>query len=71
MTMGGMLAASATRDVPRARGPNTADRLTRIGQNTGTILYRRHPAFDVGEPMSYARVCRVENVIRLYLEALL
>jgi predicted transcriptional regulator of viral defense system len=34
-------------------------------------LYRRHPAFDVGELLRYARVCRVENVIRPYLEALL
>jgi predicted transcriptional regulator of viral defense system len=34
-------------------------------------LYRRHPAFDVGELMGYARICRVENVIRPYLEALL
>jgi len=34
-------------------------------------LYRRHPAFDVGELLRYARVCRVKNVIRPYLEALL
>jgi predicted transcriptional regulator of viral defense system len=34
-------------------------------------LYRRHPAFDVGELLGYARVCRVENVIKPYLEALL
>ena len=34
-------------------------------------LYRRHPTFDVGELLGYARVCRVENVIRPYLEALL
>jgi len=34
-------------------------------------LYRRHPAFDVGELLRYARVCRVENVIKPYLEALL
>ena len=34
-------------------------------------LYRRDAAFDVGELMGYARVCRVENVIRPYLEALL
>ena len=33
--------------------------------------YRRHPAFDVGELLRYARVCRVENVIMPYLEALL
>ena len=34
-------------------------------------LYLRHPAFDVGELLHYARICRVENVIRPYLEALL
>jgi predicted transcriptional regulator of viral defense system len=34
-------------------------------------LYRRHPAFDVGELLQYARICRVGNVIRPYLEALL
>ena len=34
-------------------------------------LFRRHPTFDVGELLCYARVCRVENVIRPYLEALL
>ena len=34
-------------------------------------LYRRHPAFDVGELLRYARVCRVENVVVPYLEALL
>ena len=34
-------------------------------------LYRRHPVFDVGELLRYARVCRVENVIVPYLEALL
>ncbi len=34
-------------------------------------LYCRHPAFDVGELLRYARVCRVENVIVPYLEALL
>jgi len=34
-------------------------------------LFHRHPAFDVGELLRYARVCRVENVIRPYLEAML
>lgn len=34
-------------------------------------LYRRDAAFDVGELLHYARVCRVKNVIRPYLEALL
>lgn len=34
-------------------------------------LFRQHPAFDVGELLRYARVCRVENVIRPYLEAML
>jgi hypothetical protein len=34
-------------------------------------LYRRHSEFDVGELLHYASVCRVENVIRPYLEALL
>lgn len=34
-------------------------------------LYRRHSTFDVGELVGYARICRVENVIRPYLEALL
>jgi predicted transcriptional regulator of viral defense system len=34
-------------------------------------LYRQHEAFDVSELLHYARVCRVERVIRPYLEALL
>lgn len=34
-------------------------------------LYREHDTFDVGELLRYARVCRVEEVIRPYLEALL
>jgi predicted transcriptional regulator of viral defense system len=34
-------------------------------------LYRQHEAFDVTELLHYARVCRVENVITPYLEALL
>jgi predicted transcriptional regulator of viral defense system len=34
-------------------------------------LYRRHGVFDVSELLRYARVCRVETVIRPYLEALL
>ena len=34
-------------------------------------LYRRHPVFDVDELLCCARVCRVENVIKPYLEALL
>jgi hypothetical protein len=34
-------------------------------------LYRRHPGFNVDELLRYARVCRVENVMRPYLEALL
>lgn len=34
-------------------------------------LFRRHPAFNVGELLHYERVCRVENVIKPYLEALL
>jgi predicted transcriptional regulator of viral defense system len=46
----------------------------KIGQDVALEalrLYRRHPAFDVGELLRYARVCRVENVLRPYLEALL
>jgi predicted transcriptional regulator of viral defense system len=34
-------------------------------------LYRRHLSFDIGELLGYARACRVENVIKPYLEALL
>jgi predicted transcriptional regulator of viral defense system len=34
-------------------------------------FYRRHPGFDIGELLRYARICRVENVIVPYLEALL
>jgi hypothetical protein len=33
--------------------------------------YRQHPDFDVGELLHYARICRVENVIKPYLEMLL
>ena len=46
----------------------------KIGQDVALEalrLYRRYPAFDVGELLHYARVCRVESVIRPYLEALL
>lgn len=34
-------------------------------------LYRKHPDFDVSDLLRYARVCRVENVMRPYLEAIL
>ena len=34
-------------------------------------LYRQHPGFDVSRLMHYARICRIENLIRPYLEALL
>jgi hypothetical protein len=34
-------------------------------------LYRERDAFDVGELLRYARVCRVEEVIKPYLEVLL
>jgi predicted transcriptional regulator of viral defense system len=34
-------------------------------------LYRQHPGFDVSRLMHYARICRVENLITPYLEALL
>ena len=34
-------------------------------------LYRGHEGFDVTELLHYARACRVETVIRPYLEALL
>jgi hypothetical protein len=34
-------------------------------------LYGRHLSFDIGELLGYARVCRVENVIKPHLEALL
>jgi predicted transcriptional regulator of viral defense system len=33
--------------------------------------HRQHPDFDVGELLHYARICRVENVIKPYLEMLL
>jgi len=33
--------------------------------------YRRRKDFDVGELLHYARICRVENVMRPYLEMLL
>jgi predicted transcriptional regulator of viral defense system len=34
-------------------------------------LYRQHESFDVAQLLHYARVCRVENVMTPYLEALL
>ena len=34
-------------------------------------LYRQHPDFDVSKLLHYARICRVENVMKPYLEALL
>jgi hypothetical protein len=34
-------------------------------------LYLQHEDFDVGRLIHYARVCRVEEVIKPYLEALL
>jgi len=34
-------------------------------------MYRQHPAFDVGELLRYARICRVAKVMMPYLEALL
>ena len=34
-------------------------------------LYRQHREFDVGKLLHCARICRVEKVIRPYLEALL
>jgi predicted transcriptional regulator of viral defense system len=34
-------------------------------------LYRQRPGFDVNLLLHYARICRVENVMRPYLEALL
>ena len=33
--------------------------------------WRRHPDFDVGEQLSAARICRVESILKPYLEALL
>jgi predicted transcriptional regulator of viral defense system len=33
--------------------------------------YRQHRNFDVGQLLHYARICRVETVMRPYLEALL
>ena len=32
-------------------------------------LYRKHPDFAVGDLLHYARICRVEAVMRPYLEA--
>jgi predicted transcriptional regulator of viral defense system len=34
-------------------------------------LYRRHSGFDVSKLLHYARICRVEKVMKPYLEALL
>ena len=34
-------------------------------------LYRQTPQFDIGKLLHYARICRVENIIKPYLEALL
>lgn len=34
-------------------------------------LYRQQPDFNVNRLLEYARICRVENVMRPYLEALL
>jgi len=34
-------------------------------------LYQQHPRFDVSRLLAYARICRVEDVMRPYLEALL
>ena len=34
-------------------------------------LYRQHRDFDVGKLLHFARICRVERVMRPYLEALL
>ena len=34
-------------------------------------LYRQHPGFDVSKLLHYARICRVEKVMKPYLEALL
>lgn len=34
-------------------------------------LYRKTSSFDIGELMHFAKICRVENVIRPYVEALL
>lgn len=34
-------------------------------------LYRQHQSFDVSKLLYYARICRVEKVMRPYLEALL
>ena len=34
-------------------------------------LYRQHRGFDVGKLLYYARICRVEKVMKPYLEALL
>jgi len=46
----------------------------KIGQDVALEalkLYRESDSFDVGDLLHYARVCRVLNVIRPYLEALL
>ena len=34
-------------------------------------LYRQSPRFDAGKLLHYARICRVESVMKPYLEALL
>jgi hypothetical protein len=34
-------------------------------------LYRQSPDFDVGKLLHYARICRVESVMKPYLEVLL
>ena len=34
-------------------------------------LYRKTSIFNIGELMNFARICRVENVMRPYVEALL
>ncbi|MHB1357322.1 MAG: type IV toxin-antitoxin system AbiEi family antitoxin domain-containing protein [Anaerolineae bacterium] len=34
-------------------------------------MYRSHPGFDIHALMSYARICRVQQIMRPYLEVLL
>ena len=34
-------------------------------------LYKARKAFDIGELLKYARICRVENVMKPYIEAML
>lgn len=34
-------------------------------------MYRSHPGFDIQALLRYARICRVERIMRPYLEALL